>query len=64
MRFAWELGDGLQPQDLLALASGYLAKEYHDELDEDLKQIKGSMHMLGDGGADVDEDDRAKQEEL
>jgi len=63
VRFAWELGDGLQPQDVLALASGYLAKEYHDELDEDLKQIKGSMHMLGDGGAE-DEDDRAKQEEL
>ena len=62
MRFAWELGDGLQPQDVLALVSGYLAKEYHDELDEDLKQIKGSMHMLGDG--EVAEDDRAKQEEL
>jgi len=64
-RFAANLGDGFQPEDLLALASGYWIKQYHDELSEDLRQIKGSMNMLGDVAEDdVVEDGRVKQEEL
>ena len=53
-RFAANLGDGFQAEDLLALASGYWIKQYHDELNQDLKQNKGSMSMLGDVADDED----------
>ena len=55
-RFAANLGDGFQPEDLVALASGYWIKQYHDELQEDLKQIKGTMSMLGDVAQDDKEE--------
>ena len=51
-RFVWELGDGFQPADLAALMSGYWLKEYHNELEEDLKMIEGDMNLLGAPGED------------
>ena len=44
---------------MVALAAGYWVKEYHDELQEDLKHIKGSMRVLGD----VAEDEKEEVEE-
>ena len=47
-RFAHDVfADGFQPQDLMSLAAGYWVKEYHDEMQEDLRLIKSSMNMLG-----------------
>ena len=46
-RFVYSLGDGFQPEDLAALAGGYWLKQYHDEMHEDLRLIKGSMNVLG-----------------
>ena len=51
-RFFYNLGDGFQPEGVLSLASGYLVKQYNDEMQEDLRLIKGSMNMLG--GADTE----------
>jgi hypothetical protein len=62
-RFAANLQDGFQAEDVLALASGYWVKQYHDELSEDLKQIKGSMAMLGDVPED-DEEGKQDRKEL
>ena len=58
-RFAANLQDGFQAEDVLALASGYWVKQYHDELNADMKGIRGSMAMLGD----VPEEDGEKQRE-
>ena len=58
-RFAYNLGDGFQPEDLTALATGYWMKQYHDEMEEDLRLIKTNMNMLGEEPAQGD-----KKEEL
>ena len=64
-RFAGRIyGDGFQAEDVLALASGYWVKQYHEELNEDLKQIKGSMAMLGDVPEDAEEGDQVRKKEL
>ena len=45
----------------MSLAAGYWIKEYHDEMQEDLRLIKSNMNMLGaptmDGPADVTQED-------
>ena len=46
-RFLYNLGDGFQPEGVLSLASGYWLKQYHDEMQEDLRLVKGSMNMIG-----------------
>jgi hypothetical protein len=61
-RFAANLQDGFQAEDVLALASGYWVKQYHDELSEDLQQIKGSMAMLGDAPEDEEDGDQVRKE--
>lgn len=56
-RFAHDVfADGFQPEDILSLAAGYWIKEYHDELQQDLRLIKSSMNMLGAPDADKGED--------
>ena len=50
-------GQGFQPQDLVALASGYWAKQHNEEVEKDLAMIKSEMNLLGtpDGRGDDDE---------
>ena len=56
------MGDGFQPEDVLSLASGYWLKQYHEEMQEDLRLVKGSMNMLG--APEDEEAAGAKEEEL
>lgn len=42
-RFAYSLGDGFTPDALVALASGYALTQYNEELNEDLRLVKGQM---------------------
>jgi len=62
VRFLYNLGDGFQPEGVLSLASGYWLKQYHDEMQEDLRPVKGSMNMLG--APEDEEAADAKEEEL
>ena len=44
---AYLSGEGFQPQDLVALASGYWAKQFNEEVERDLMTIRGEMNLLG-----------------
>ena len=45
--FAVQLGDGFQPEDLVALASGWLLKNQHDEMEQDQRLLRENMNLLG-----------------
>ena len=47
---------------MLSLAPGYWLKQYHEEMQEGLRLVKGSMNMLG--APEDEEAANAKEEEL